>query len=365
MDRRRLRPRPDTPRHAGAVDPRCGPRPDPVPPGVRDAACDRLPRTSRCPRASRAWRSTSGSSSATASLPRRPSPRGRSTPSLSTVMQGLVLAALLLFSESSLDFGLQTPSGPPVRALVAVVAIGVALVAVVMLVRRLRDAIAERVRRWWPDVKTTLASLRAGNKLGLLLGGSLATEVLFAVTLGVFANAFGYDIALTDLLLINISVSLLATFLPVPGGIGVTGVRPDARPERGGHAGGSCPRRRRALPRRDVLPSARLGLRRDALAAAERAPVTLCYQAVARRRCGGWWARCVPSPARRPSSSPPVPRRTDRGRAGARETGRRAVPRTLLPASSSRGENVPSPPFPGDTVTIPPPIPLFPGSPTS
>jgi uncharacterized protein (TIRG00374 family) len=46
--------------------------------------------------------------------------------------------------------------------------------------------------------------------------------VLFAVALGMFANAFGYDIALTDLLLINISVSLLATFLPVPGGIGVT-----------------------------------------------------------------------------------------------------------------------------------------------
>jgi uncharacterized membrane protein YbhN (UPF0104 family) len=141
---------------------------------------------------------------------------------VSTVMQVLILAALLLFSESSLDFGLQTPSGPPVRALVAVVAIGVALVAVVVLVRRLRDAIAERVRRWWPDVKATLASLRAGNKLGLLLGGSLATELLFAVALGVFANAFGYDIPLGDLLLINISVSLLATFLPVPGGIGVT-----------------------------------------------------------------------------------------------------------------------------------------------
>ncbi len=141
---------------------------------------------------------------------------------VSTVMQALLLGALLLFSESSLDFGLETPSGPPLRALLAVVAIGIAAVAVVALVRRLRNAIVERVRRWWPDVKATLQSLRAGNKLGLLLGGSLATEVLFAVALGVFANAFGYDISLTDLLLINISVSLLATFVPVPGGIGVT-----------------------------------------------------------------------------------------------------------------------------------------------
>ena len=141
---------------------------------------------------------------------------------VSTVMQAILLAALLIFSEASLDLGLDTPSGPPTRALLAVVAIGVGLVAVVVLVRRLRRAISERVRRWWPDVRETLAALRAGNKLGLLLGGSLATELLFAVSLGIFANAFGYDISLADLLLINISVSLLATFVPVPGGIGVT-----------------------------------------------------------------------------------------------------------------------------------------------
>jgi uncharacterized membrane protein YbhN (UPF0104 family) len=141
---------------------------------------------------------------------------------VSTVVQAIVLVALLLFSEASLDFGLQTPSGPPTRALLAVAAIALAALGVLALVRRLRTAIVDRVRRWWPDVKATLGSLRAGNKLGLLLGGSLATELLFAVALGVFANAFGYDISLAELLLINISVSLLATFVPVPGGIGVT-----------------------------------------------------------------------------------------------------------------------------------------------
>jgi uncharacterized membrane protein YbhN (UPF0104 family) len=140
----------------------------------------------------------------------------------STVMQGIILVTLLLFSEASLDFGLETPSGPPTRALLAVAAIALAAVGVLALVRRIRDAIADRVRRWWPDVRVTLRSIRAGNKLGLLVGGSLATELLFAVALGVFANAFGYDISLANLLLINISVSLLATFVPVPGGIGVT-----------------------------------------------------------------------------------------------------------------------------------------------
>jgi uncharacterized membrane protein YbhN (UPF0104 family) len=36
-----------------------------------------------------------------------------------------------------------------------------------------------------------------------------------------FADALGYDVGLTDLLLITISVSLLASFIPVAGGIGV------------------------------------------------------------------------------------------------------------------------------------------------
>jgi uncharacterized protein (TIRG00374 family) len=77
------------------------------------------------------------------------------------------------------------------------------------------------VRAWWPEVRQALRGLRASNKLGLLIGGSLATEILFATALGVFANALGYDIGLADLLVINIAVSLLASVVPVPGGIGV------------------------------------------------------------------------------------------------------------------------------------------------
>ena len=38
---------------------------------------------------------------------------------------------------------------------------------------------------------------------------------------GCSRKGFGYDVGLADLLLINISVSLLASFIPIPGGIGV------------------------------------------------------------------------------------------------------------------------------------------------
>ena len=63
--------------------------------------------------------------------------------------------------------------------------------------------------------------MRAGTALALLLLGSLGTELLFATALGFFAQGFGYDISLAELLVIHISVSLLASFVPVPGGVGV------------------------------------------------------------------------------------------------------------------------------------------------
>jgi uncharacterized membrane protein YbhN (UPF0104 family) len=70
-------------------------------------------------------------------------------------------------------------------------------------------------------VSNSLVSLRGSHKLMLLFGGNLATEILFATALGLFCRGLGYDISLADLLLINIGVSLLASFIPVPGGIGV------------------------------------------------------------------------------------------------------------------------------------------------
>jgi uncharacterized protein (TIRG00374 family) len=57
--------------------------------------------------------------------------------------------------------------------------------------------------------------------VALLLLGNLATEVLFATALGLFVRSFGYHVNLAELLVINVSVSLLASFIPVPGGIGV------------------------------------------------------------------------------------------------------------------------------------------------
>jgi uncharacterized membrane protein YbhN (UPF0104 family) len=139
----------------------------------------------------------------------------------STVVQAVLLGILLVFSESSLALELPFPSGGS-RTLLWIVTVLVLASAVALVsIRRLRDAIVTNVRRWWPDVRSALNGLRASNKLLLLVLGSLATEVLFAAALGLFTRSLGYDISLAELLVINMSVSLLGSLVHVPGNIGV------------------------------------------------------------------------------------------------------------------------------------------------
>lgn len=139
----------------------------------------------------------------------------------STIVQAILLMLLLTFSESSLEVSLPLPDSGTRTLLWILIGVVVVSALVLTLVPRLRRGISGQVRRWWPDVRATLGGLRASNKLGLLILGSLATEVLFAAALGFFAQAFGYDISLAELLVINIGVSLLGSLVPVPGNIGV------------------------------------------------------------------------------------------------------------------------------------------------
>jgi uncharacterized membrane protein YbhN (UPF0104 family) len=139
----------------------------------------------------------------------------------STVVQAVLLGILLLFSESTVALELPFPSGDSRRLLWLTLGLVLASTVVLAAVRRLREAIVVNVRRWWPEARAALAGLRASNKLALLVLGSLATEVLFAAALGLFARSLGYDVSIAELLVINMGVSLLGSLVPVPGNIGV------------------------------------------------------------------------------------------------------------------------------------------------
>jgi glycosyltransferase 2 family protein len=140
---------------------------------------------------------------------------------VSTIVQVVLIVLLLVFSEASLSLQLDTPSSNSLRLLWILIGLLVAVVLIVVLVGRIRRAVVDRVRTWWPQIRTSLHALRTPRKLTMLIGGNVATEILFATALGLFTRALGYPISLPDLLVINMSVSLLSSFIPVPGGVGV------------------------------------------------------------------------------------------------------------------------------------------------
>ncbi len=138
------------------------------------------------------------------------------------IVQALLLGSLLLFSGLSLDVDVAGPASSAVRiAWMLAVVLGIA-VLVILIVPRLRRYVLGGVRRTVHEAVSILRGLRSPRRLAMLFGGNLVAELLFALALGVFVQAFGYSLALHELLFVNMAVSLLAGLLPVPGGVGVT-----------------------------------------------------------------------------------------------------------------------------------------------
>lgn len=133
----------------------------------------------------------------------------------------LVLGILLLTPASlELDFDASSAVGL-VRLVAVVVAIGLVALGALFLVRRWRERILGWLRQLLTEAMNALRGLRSPRRLGRLLGGSLASELLFASALGAFVGSVGSFVGFGELVLTNVSVSLLAGLLPIPGGIGV------------------------------------------------------------------------------------------------------------------------------------------------
>jgi glycosyltransferase 2 family protein len=142
-----------------------------------------------------------------------------------TIVQVVLLVLLLIFSSSTINLDLGEPSSPDVSHLLFVL-LGLALLVIVGVLlsppgKRAIASTRKRIAVWWPQVRGTLSSLRGSHKLAELILGNIATEILFATALGMFARGLGYPLSLADLLVINLSVALFSMFIPVPGGIGV------------------------------------------------------------------------------------------------------------------------------------------------
>jgi uncharacterized membrane protein YbhN (UPF0104 family) len=136
--------------------------------------------------------------------------------------QILLLVGILLFTplSLSLSFNGSAPSGLWKLLVIIVIA---AVVAVVLLfaVSRWRRFLFGWAKRLLSDALAAVRGLQSPRRLTMLLGANLASEVLFAFSLQLFVLALGYHVGLAELILMNVTISLLSGVLPIPGGIGV------------------------------------------------------------------------------------------------------------------------------------------------
>jgi uncharacterized membrane protein YbhN (UPF0104 family)/tRNA A-37 threonylcarbamoyl transferase component Bud32 len=134
-----------------------------------------------------------------------------------TMIQIVVVLVTVPFVEVQADatrLNLSAPSGSLVAGIV------VALAAVVVAVAFVPPVHAKVV----PGLRSALSALwevmHMRRKRIELFGGNVATQVLYGLTLGAAAQAYGVDLTLAQLLLINTAASAFAGFMPVPGGVG-------------------------------------------------------------------------------------------------------------------------------------------------
>ena len=135
--------------------------------------------------------------------------------------QMILIGTILLFGLGSLDLNIdETFSLDNVGALLLALAIALGVaISVVALVPALRRRVIDAVTK----LREFLGPLlRSPRRLVLALSANMVAEFLYALTQYIVLAAFDQSVGFADVMLVNISVSLFAGLMPVPGGIGVT-----------------------------------------------------------------------------------------------------------------------------------------------
>jgi uncharacterized membrane protein YbhN (UPF0104 family)/tRNA A-37 threonylcarbamoyl transferase component Bud32 len=154
------------------------------------------------------------------------------------IIQVLLIVVVSLSGLASLDLGGSgaTATSPTSdasstggdRLLILTAVLVVLGVIVTLAVPKYRTAVRLAVPRYRALLRaqassaaTALRVLRSPPKVGLILAGNLGAQLLQASILGLCLRAFGYHATMAELILVNTIASLLAGFMPVPGGMGV------------------------------------------------------------------------------------------------------------------------------------------------
>lgn len=134
------------------------------------------------------------------------------------LVQAVILIVVLITGD--VDLGLEIDPEDVPWALVLAIIAGLALIVVLVIwrVRRIRERVAPIIRQMWDAWREVLR--QPSRAFGLLFSNFVFWNVL-GLTLWILLGAVGTPLSYGSALFIAAGTSLLAGFMPVPGGVGV------------------------------------------------------------------------------------------------------------------------------------------------
>jgi uncharacterized membrane protein YbhN (UPF0104 family) len=137
------------------------------------------------------------------------------------ITQVVLIVMALLVTGSHFDVSSGDDSGTP-GWLTALIVVGLVCVALAVFAPRLWHKVTgwlhNQVHEGWANLSGVLSNPR---KAVQLFGGSLVSQLLYAMVLGAALHAYGESLPLMQLVLINCVASFIGGMAPVPGGMGV------------------------------------------------------------------------------------------------------------------------------------------------
>jgi glycosyltransferase 2 family protein len=134
------------------------------------------------------------------------------------LVQAAILIVLLVFGNVDLGLHIDASDVPwlLVLGIVALIAIGV--VVAILRIRKLRDRVVPVIKEAWHALAVVL---RQPSRAFGLLGSNFLYWNILGITLWLILQAVGADLDYGSALFVAAGTSLLAGFMPIPGGVGV------------------------------------------------------------------------------------------------------------------------------------------------
>lgn len=146
---------------------------------------------------------------------------GAITGFLGFIAQAVLVVLTIVIGAGSIDLSQMQGGGGVMRLLAMAIVIFIGVLVIVALVPKWRHWTEAKLRTPIAQIGDAVKTLKNPKTAALALGGAVGTEILYAAGFAMCVLAVGGSINLGQAIFINVTVSLFAGLMPIPGGIGV------------------------------------------------------------------------------------------------------------------------------------------------